>query len=271
MEEFIKIFTIVITIILGLCVGSFLNVVIYRLPNNMSLAKPASHCPKCNEKIKWYDNIPLFSYIFLKGRCRQCKEHISIRYPLIELTNTVLWFICLLLFTNFIIKDNEMNWLKFVVSCFICSDLLCIFCVDLDHKEILDIFQIVLLILGLILILDNPTMENLMLKVFGFLGSGLLFLIVNFIYRLIRKKDGIGFGDIELVSLMGLILGGYIMIFSLIVSCVVGSIILLILYNINKERDKEYPFAVILVPGMLLGLFIGQYFVDWYLSLLGVM
>lgn len=271
MELFIQIFTIVITIILGLCVGSFLNVVIYRLPLNMSLAKPASHCPKCNSPIKWYDNIPVLSYLILKGKCRHCKEPISLRYPMIELLNTITWVLCLLMFTNFIIPSNSMNWLKFVCSCFICSTLICIFFCDLDNHEIPEVFQLILLILGLILLLDDVSMNSIMLKVFGFIGGGALFIIVNLLYRLIKKRDGIGFGDVELVACMGLILGGYVTIFAITISCIIGGIVLLILININKEKNKEYPFAVILIPGMLVGLYVGDLIVNWYLNLLGVM
>lgn len=271
--DLLGIFVLILTIIVGLVVGSFLNVVIYRFPLNMSLAKPGSHCPKCNSPIKWYDNIPVISYIVLKGKCRHCKAHISIRYPLVEILNAVLWFCCFLAFTNYIIPTNDMNWLKFVVSCVICSTMVCIFFCDLDNKEIPELFQGILLICGLLLLLDNPTQFNIMQKVFGFIGAAGLFMIVNLIFRLIKKRDGIGFGDVELVACSGLIIGGYSMIFSLIVSCVVGGIILIILYYVNskKEKDKEYPFAVLLVPGILLGLFVGQFIVNWYLSVLGVM
>ena len=267
----IKIATIVLTVLLGLCVGSFLNVVIYRIPNNMSLVKPASHCPKCNAPIKWYDNIPLISYIVLRGKCRHCKEPISFRYPFVELLNMVLWFVSLMMFTNFIFPNFEMNWYRFVTGCIISSTFIFIFFSDLEHLEIPEVFQLVLLICGLVLLLDNPNMENMMLKVFGFLGAGLLFIIVNAIYKLIRKRDGIGFGDVELVALGGLILGGYKMIFALIISCVVGGIALLIISAVRKEKGREYPFAVILTCGMLIALFVGDFVINWYLTLLGVL
>ena len=269
MEQVIAISTIVLTILLGLCVGSFLNVVIYRLPLGMSLVKPDSHCPKCNNPIKWYDNIPLLSWIILRGKCRHCKEPISIRYPLVELTNCVLWFLCLLCFTNFIIPSNPMNWLKFITYCVISSTLLCIFFCDLDHMEIPEIFQGILLICGLILILDDPSKDVLMQKVFGFLGAGALFIVVNFVFKLIKKRDGIGFGDVELVACMGLILGGFNVTFALLVSCVVGGIALLIISLVRKEKGKEYPFAVLLVGGMYLAMFLGEYVVNWYIGLLG--
>ncbi len=266
----LKVSIIVLTILVGLMVGSFLNVVIYRLPNDMSLVKPGSHCPKCNNPIKWYDNIPLLSYIFLGGKCRHCKEKISIRYPTVELFNSVLWFLSLLVFTNLIIPTNNCNWIMFGVSCVACSAFLCMFFTDYDYMVIPDALQLVVLICGLVSLMDNPTMENIMLKVFGFLGAGLLFLIVNGVYKLIKKKDGIGFGDIELVAVAGLLLGGYKMIYALLLSCVVGGIVLIILSFINKDRNNEYPFAVMLTSGFVIALFTGDLVVNWYLALIGV-
>lgn len=268
-ELVIQISTIVLTILLGLCVGSFLNVVIYRLPNDMSLAKPASHCPKCQNPIAWYDNIPVLSYIILRGKCRHCHEKISFRYPFVELLNCALWFGCLVRFTNFIIPSNSMNWLMFILSCIACSTLVCIFFCDYDHMEIPEVFPLILLICGLLSLLDNPTKETIMLKVFGFLGAGLLFLLVNWGFRLIKKRDGIGFGDVELIACAGLFLGGYNTIFALVISCVVGGLALVVISLIRKEKGKEYPFAVLLVSGILIALFVGEYVVNWYLGLLG--
>jgi len=88
----------ILAVVLGLCIGSFLNVVIYRLPNNMSLSKPSSHCTKCNYSLKWYDNIPVLSYIFLGGKCRKCKSAISPRYVLVELFNAIIYALCVMLF-----------------------------------------------------------------------------------------------------------------------------------------------------------------------------
>ena len=270
MEQVIQIFTIVLTILLGLVVGSFLNVVIYRLPNNMSLAKPASHCPKCNSPIKWYDNIPILSYIILGGKCRNCREKISFRYPFIEFFNMVLWFVCLFVFTNFIIPTNQLNWLRFITSCIVCSTLICIAMIDFDSMEIPDVLQLILLLCGLVLLLDDPTKDTIMLKVFGFIGAGLLFYLVNLIFKLIKKTDGIGFGDVELVACAGLILGGFKMIYALIIACVGGGVFLLIYALVKKDKDKLYPFAPLLVTGILVALFTGDIVINWYLKLLGV-
>ncbi len=270
MNPAIRAATIVLTILLGLCVGSFLNVVIYRLPLGMSLAKPASHCPKCNNPIKWYDNIPLLSYIFLRGKCRHCHEPISIRYPLVELTHCALWVLCMLRFTGCIIVDNPTNWLRFILSCLACSLFLAIFFCDLDHMEIPEVLLILLLAVAVGMLADNVTPEKIIEKVIGFLACGLLFILVNAFFRLFKKRDGLGFGDVELVASSGLLLGGYSMLFGLICSCVTGSIVLLILSIRKKEQGKEYPFAPFLVGGILLALFVGDFVVTWYLGLLGV-
>lgn len=270
MEQFFQIFTIVLTIILGLVIGSFLNVAIYRIPNGMSVANPPSHCPKCNHKIRWYENIPVFSYIFLRGKCSQCHEKISFRYPFVELLNTALYFVCLVMFTNYIVPSFEMNWYRFICGCIICSTLICIFFSDYDHNEIPEVFQVILLICGIVLLLDNPSQETIMLKVFGFLGAGAFFYISNLIFKLIRKRDGIGLGDIELVAFAGLILGGYKIIYALILACFVGGIIFLILALINKDRNKEYPFATMLTAAIAIAMFTGDIVVNWYLGLLGV-
>ena len=98
MDDYILIVTYILSGLIGLCVGSFLNVVIYRIPNNMNLSKPASHCPKCDYQLHWYDNIPVLSYLMLGGKCRKCKQPISIRYMLVELSNMLLWLLAVYLF-----------------------------------------------------------------------------------------------------------------------------------------------------------------------------
>ena len=266
----IRISIIVLTIIVGLAVGSFLNVVIYRLPNNMNLSKPASHCPKCQSPIKWYDNIPVFSYIFLRGKCRHCHEKISFRYPAIELLNTILWFACLVLFTNFIVPSFTCNWIKFGVSLVACSTLICIFFCDLDHMLIPDILTGVLLLCAVVLLLDKPDFDHILLKVIGFGAMGLLFYLVNLVFKLSHKKDGIGEGDILLVMVGGLLLGIDQMLYALIIACFSALIILLIVSLVKKERGREYPFAVFLTTGIVAALFSGEYVINWYMNLLGV-
>ena len=267
--EFLRVYIVIITVLVGLIVGSFLNVLIYRVPLGLNIWRPGSHCPKCGHPIRWFENIPIFSYLFLEGKCRHCHEPISPRYPIVEALNAVLWFVCCLLYTDCIIRTNDMNWLRFVTTCIICSTLICIFFSDYDHMEIPELFQLILLVCGLVLLLEDVSQNTIMLKVFGFIGAGALFILLNSIYKLIRKRDGIGFGDVELIACAGLILGGYNVIFALILSCVVGGFGLLIYASIKKSEGREFPFAVLLVPGIIVAMFTGNYVINWYFSLLG--
>lgn len=264
----LKITAIILTLLIGLCVGSFLNVVIYRLPNNMSLAKPASHCPKCKYKLKWYDNIPLISYLILGGKCRNCKSKISIRYPLIELTNMLLWFLALMLNTSFIIPSIETNYLMFALTCIAFSVLLCIFCCDLDNMEIPDEFQLLLLILGIVGFLSNNISASS--KVYGFLLGGGFFGFFAFLFYIIKKREGLGFGDIKLMAVLGLFMGLQNTIICIIFSTISGAIVLSILSIKNRgDKNKEYPFATFIVPCAIITMLAGNYIANWYLSLFG--
>lgn len=264
----LKVTVIVLTLLIGLCVGSFLNVVIYRLPNSMSLAKPKSHCPNCNYQLKWYDNIPLLSYIILGGKCRNCKNKISIRYPIIEFTNMTLWFLALMLNTNFIISSLQTNYLMFALTCISFSVLLCVFCCDLDNMEIPDEFQLSLLILGIVGFLSSDISASS--KVYGFLLGGGFFGVFALLFYLIKKKEGLGFGDIKLMAVLGLFMGLQNTIICIILSTVSGAIVLSILSIKNKgEKNKEYPFATFIVPCAIISMLAGNFIANWYLSLFG--
>ena len=265
----VKVTIIVLTLLVGLCVGSFLNVVIYRLPLHMSLSKPASHCPKCDYKLKWYDNIPLLSYIFLGGRCRNCKSKISSRYPIIEFSNMALWFLALMLNTDFIIPGMTTNYLMFALTCVAFSVLLCVFCCDLDNMEIPDEFQLCLLIIGIVGFLSNDIFASS--KVYGFLLGGGFFGLFALLFWLIKKREGLGFGDIKLMAVLGLFMGFEKIIVCIILSTISGAIILTILSLKNKgEKNKEYPFATFIVPSAIISILAGQYIVNWYLSLFAI-
>lgn len=264
MEIYIKILAISLTVLIGLCVGSFLNVVIYRLPNHMSLAKPSSHCPKCQNPIKWYDNIPVLSYIFLGGKCRHCKSKISFRYPFVEILNMLLWFVALLLDTNIIIQSISPNWVMFGVHLVTISTLICVAFCDFDKMEIPDELQIVLLVCGIVSFLGGDANN----RVFGFLLGGGFFALFAGLFYLLKKKEGLGFGDIKLMAVLGLVLGFANTAITIILSSTIGAIVLLILSAKNKkEKDKEYPFAVFIVPCAIVAMFVGNFVVNWYMSL----
>ena len=178
----IKIIAIVLSAILGLCVGSFLNVVIYRLPNGMNLAKPASHCPKCNNPIKWYDNIPVLSYLILGGKCRHCKEHISIRYTIVELLNALLWVGAVLMFWS-------RNIPYTITVCIACSILICIFFIDLEHYIIPDSMIITILLMSICSMFVSEEKLNIPLssRLIAFGLVALVFMIIVMMEKLLKK------------------------------------------------------------------------------------
>ena len=146
MNQYYLIVTYILAGLFGVCVGSFLNVVIYRVPNGMSIAFPASHCPKCNYELKWYDNIPVLSYILLGGKCRGCKECISPRYTAVELANMIMWLVFW-----------EKSIVFAVVAAIASSLMICVFFIDLEHKLVFDRFVVMIGVLGIVSVFFDPT------------------------------------------------------------------------------------------------------------------
>lgn len=249
----------------GLCIGSFLNVVIYRWPNNMSIVNPPSHCTNCDYELKWYDNIPILSYIILGGKCRKCKQHISIRYTLVEIANMLLWLLCLALnFTNIALA---------IIYSIICSIFICVFFIDLEHKIIMDRFNIALIVLAIASIfLGNPKSDwvyTIFDRVAGAIIGGGFFLLMFYFAIWVFKKEGLGGGDVKFMFCAGLLLGWKNLLLSILIASVVASITMLILQKVRSdEKDYEYPFAPYLVIGTLVSMFFGTTIINSYMSLL---
>ena len=260
-EDIILISVYVLAGLLGLCVGSFLNVVIYRTPNGMNLAKPDSHCTRCGYVLKWYDNIPVLSYIMLGGKCRKCKEKISPRYMLVEILNAVLWVLCVFLFW-------EHNIGYAVVSALVLSTLVCIFFIDLEHLLIFNRFVIILFGLAIALIVFDRY-AGFGNHLIGMFVGGLFFLAMYFGSLLILKKEGMGFGDVKLAFAAGFLLGWQRFIFALVIASVAASIVLLIVRRVrHDENDHEYPFGPFLSVGIAAAMLCGEPVIEAYLGLL---
>ena len=261
MEEYYLIVSYILTGIIGLCVGSFLNVVIYRVPEGMSLAKPDSHCPNCKYKLKWYDNIPVLSYILLGGKCRNCKTHIPFRYTAVELSNMILWFACAFLFWK---QSIPLACIYMIVL----SVFICVFFIDLEHKVIFDRFQLILLTLGIVSIFFDKNCAWYSHLIGGLAGFG-VFYLVAFLFEKITKKEGLGGGDIKLAGVAGLLLGWERLLLSLLVATIPAAIVMLITKRAAEGEDREFPFAPFLVVGFSIALLFGEPIIGWYLSLLG--
>jgi leader peptidase (prepilin peptidase)/N-methyltransferase len=241
----------VFAFIFGAVVGSFLNVCIFRLPTHVSIVQPLSQCPHCQHAIRFYDNIPLISFIVLRGKCRDCGGKISWRYPLVELLTALL---SLFLFLKFGLT------LIFLIFFIFTAVLIVITFIDLDHQIIPDVLTlpgIPVFFLLAIFVVKIPWLEALI----GLLiGGGVLFAIA-FVYELITKREGMGGGDIKLLAMIGGFLGWKSLIFVLLVSSFTGAIVG-ITAMIIKKQDMKYavPFGPFLSLAAIAYIFWGDAF-----------
>ncbi len=235
----------------GIVIGSFLNVCIYRIPKKESVVTVNSHCMNCGHKLVWYDLFPLFSYLFLKGRCRYCGSKLSFQYPLVELLNGVLYMV--------VFGVNGMN-AESVLYVFLASALLVLSVIDYRTLEIPVCINAVIMGIGIIhIILD---LENWIHYLIGFFAASLFL----FLCLIITRGKGIGGGDIKLMAVAGLCLGWQNIMLSLAVGCIVGSVIQCIIIAVTKNKTK-FAMGPYLSVGIFVAMLWGECFLDWYISL----
>lgn len=244
-------------ILFGLVIGSFGNVCICRLPEGQSVVKPASRCPRCGRVIRWYDNIPLISFLILRGRCRDCGEKISVQYPLVELGTALLFVGCYLAFGLSVYS---------VCAALFCAALLFLSVTDIQCLIIPDPYHVVVLVLAAICaFVPSPVMWYDRLIGFA-VGGGILYLIAVLAEKIL-KKEGMGGGDIKLLAVSGAFLGWQLMLLGLFLGSIVGAVVG-IAAMASKKADglaAKIPFAPWLSAGMLISLFFGWQLIDWYL------
>jgi leader peptidase (prepilin peptidase) / N-methyltransferase len=246
--------------IFGSLVGSFLNVCICRIPHDESVVFPPSHCPKCNCRLPFYDNVPIVSYLVLGGKCRSCRAPISWQYPLVELLNGVL---TLLLFLKF-----GPTPLFLVLFVFCCAMVVITF-IDLEHQIIPDVISLPGIIAGFIcsFFLPEHGWLNSLLGILA--GGGSLYLVASS-YHLLTGKEGMGGGDIKLLAMMGAFFGWKSVPFIIFVSSLAGSVIGITVMLIRKKDAKfAIPFGPFLALGAILYIFVGKQLIHWYLGMGG--
>ncbi len=243
---------IIFIIMLGLCIGSFLNVVISRLPDGTSLAMPPSSCPVCKNRIKFYDNIPVVSFLVLRGSCRYCGSKISWQYPIIEIITGVL-------FGYLYIRSGYT--LNLLFDFIFVSVLICVFMIDLKHEIIPDSLNLFLGISGLAMVFMTSDL-SLANTGYGFLaGGGILFLIA-----LVGPMGG---GDIKYMAAAGIWLGLFPTILSVLLAFILGGGIGILLIITKVKGRKDYvPFGPFLVMGSFIGYFFFEEFMYYYLKLI---
>jgi leader peptidase (prepilin peptidase)/N-methyltransferase len=264
--------------LLGLVIGSFLNVCIYRLPRGESIVFPGSHCPNCSKAIAPYDNIPVLSFLWLLGKCRHCGTPISFQYPLVELlAGTAFCF-------------SAVTWgltAPTLISSLFLSALIVLFFVDFHHQILPNVITLPGILVGILLspfqlqdfYQDSVTLrltalvapENIPAlspwigSVFGALvGGGLLFL-VGFAFQVVRRKQGLGMGDIKMMSMVGAFLGWRLALFTIFAGSLLGSLlgVFLILF-LGKNLQTKLAFGTFLGLGATAALFWGLPLIQWY-------
>jgi leader peptidase (prepilin peptidase)/N-methyltransferase len=245
--------------VLGCIIGSFLNVCIYRLPREKSIVTPGSSCTLCGKSIPFYHNVPLVSYLMLRGKCRHCGGPISIRYFAVELLTAALF---VALFRGWGLSFELAVFLLFV------SGLIVISCIDLEFRIIPDALSLggVLVGIGFSFFRVDFGYKDALLGVL--LGGGVLWAIA-FLYELVRKQEGMGGGDIKLLAMIGAFLGYKAVLVTVFVSAFVGSVVGVTLMLL-KGKDRKYaiPFGPFLALAAVICLFWQQQLIAWYQGLL---
>jgi leader peptidase (prepilin peptidase)/N-methyltransferase len=263
-----KTFADVILFLLGASIGSFLNVCIYRLPReDMSIKDPKrSICFSCGEKIRWYDNIPIFSYIWLRGRCRNCKTEFSIRYALVELLTAVLF---VLIGRRFGYDIATPVYLVFTAA------LICGSFIDIDHFILPDEITIPGMIIGLFLGVGIPVFfpdstflpETWWDAVAGALVGGGSLWSLGVIAKAILRRDAMGFGDVKLMTMVGFLIGWEMTLLTLFLSAILGLVITLPIHVLKgKGRYAHLPYGPYLSLGAVLSLLWGETLFGWYMD-----
>ena len=236
----------------GIVIGSFLNVCIYRIPKKENIVKIRSHCMECNYQLKWYDLVPLFSYLCLGGRCRKCKTKLSVQYPLVELLNGLLYVL--------VVAVNGLT-IESLLYCLMFSALVTLSVIDFRTYEIPLGINLFILTLGLIRVaLDYQNFLNYLI---GFLSvSGFLYLLF-----LLTKGRGIGGGDIKLMAVSGLMIGWKCNLLALAFGCIIGSVIHIIRMKVSKE-DHVLALGPYLSVGIMIAALWGYDLIEWYFAVI---
>ncbi|MGG4010651.1 prepilin peptidase [Bacillus smithii] len=237
--------------VIGLVFGSFFNVVGLRVPNHESIVFPSSHCPHCHHKLRWFENIPLFSFFFLKGKCRSCKRKISWIYPIFEAVTGVL----------FAFSFYQFGWsMNLVMACLFTSLLVIITVSDLAYMVIPDKILLPFMILFIVIRILSPTIPWWSSWAGAVIGFGLLFLIA------VVTNGAMGGGDIKLYFVIGLILGLEKTLLSFFLACLFGSLFgLILLFKGKFKKGKPVPFGPFIAAGAILAFFYGQDMIDFYI------
>ena len=273
----------IFTFLFGAAVGSFLNVVIHRVPLEKSIVFPNSACPKCKEAIKPYDNIPIFSWLILRGKCRNCKNPISPRYPAVELLTALL----------FVVVFWQIGFNAFLpVSLIFTASIVALIFIDAENMILPNVITYPLLVFALLVRLIFPLFLNTSyfsdLTVFpinqmagyplwlvslagailgGLVGGGSLWLVGE-IWKRLRGVDAMGLGDVKMMFAVGALLGWRLTLLTIFIGAFTGAVVGVFMISRQKEKDfqAQIPFGIFLGTGAIISLLFGEQLIKWYLA-----
>ena len=270
----------IVVFLFGLIIGSFLNVCIVRLPRGRSIATPPSHCPRCTSPIRFYDNIPVISFLLLRGKCRSCGEPISWRYPIVELMNG--------LFYLWIVHEIGLGGEAFLLMAF-CSSLIVITFIDFDHQIIPDVITLPGMVIGLslapfflyplsdplpfhingLLPHAGPYLTAFINSLIGIILGGGPLLAIGWLWEKLRHVEAMGGGDIKLMGMVGSFLGWKGALLTIMLGALTGSVVGVLLIVLKRHKmEKVIPFGPFLALGAVASAFYGPDIISWYLGLI---
>ena len=248
------IFDLLMAGLVGLCIGSFLNVVIYRLPLGQSIVSPPSRCRNCDYLLRWFDNVPVLSWVFLRARCRKCGTPVSWQYPLVELITGALFVLVVWL--------TPIGPLVFS-RLLLVSILIALFGIDLEHQILPNSITLPGIVIGMLFsVIAPPGIKDSLIGVV--VGGGILYAIAG-AYYLWRREEGMGMGDVKMLAMIGAFLGWKAVLVTLVLSSFSGAIIGLLLMAAQRG-DMKYalPFGTFLAIGAAVAMLAGDPLVAWY-------
>jgi leader peptidase (prepilin peptidase) / N-methyltransferase len=251
-------FALTFAALFGAVIGSFLNVCIHRLPRGTSIVWPASACPACGRALSWFENIPIASYLFLRGRCRTCGAPISARYLVIEALTAAMFALAWWYY-----GPGPMLISRLIFGC----ALIVLFAIDLEHHLLPNVITLTGIVIGFLLSFttDQPGWQSSLIGIVA--GGGVLFLIAEVYYR-VRHEEGLGMGDVKMLAMMGAFLGWPLAILSLMIASVAGTIIGIGLIVTGRGTMKyALPFGTFLAIGAAVSAAVGQAILHWYFRL----
>ena len=253
---------------LGAIVGSFLNVVIHRYPREESIVFPASHCPHCNAIIKPYDNVPVLAWLWLRGRCRNCRQPIALRYPLVELANGLFYLA---------VYQRTGPTIGFVLVSAIVSMTIVLIFIDLDIQILPDVIDLPGVLIGLVigwlqlgLLYDGLMLSTSIIdSIAGAIIGAASLLAIALAYKLVRKIEGMGLGDVKMLAMLGAVFGWEPLFALLLIASISGAIVGgMVAARSSHGMQAAIPFGVFLGLATLVVLFFGPTLSAWYFALL---